>query len=224
MTKLFTTEQVKKFFNILDRFSGSIPIDKSKYPWENYQTIYTKDSEHVPCTREVFVNRTVNKWLKGKYLIIYRVSDLGCTYKQYISISQIAYQNDWGSGYLNVGLVDYTKPYEVLLFKGEKIRHNDALRLEGEWCDNKDKHVKLLEFSSMSGVPNKEYIFKAYDWSKYPKRVKKGIDPKDIMRTTKSFIAKTEHQAYELKDKFEKKHKGQLYISELLEVKLIKTD
>jgi hypothetical protein len=78
----------------------------------------------------------------------------------------------------------------------------------------------------MLDVPNKEYIFKAYDLSKYPKKVKKSVDPYSLMETTKSFIAKTEHQAYELKRKFveeSKGYKGQLMIMELLEVKLIKT-
>ena len=223
-TKLFAVEQVKKFFDILDRLSGSIPVDKSHYPWKNYQTIYTKDSNHCPSTREVFVHKTINKWLKGKYLIIYRVSDLGIVYKQYVTISRIAYKNDWGSGYLDIGLIDYIQPYNSTLFGGEKFKYNDILDLEGEWCENGNKHHELLKLSSIDDVPDKEYIFKAYDWSKYPKRKKKGVDPIELIKTTKSFIAKTEVQAYKLKNKFEKQskeYKSQLIIGDLLEVKSI---
>lgn len=222
MTKLFTTQQVKKFFNILDKLSGSIPIDKSNYPWNDYQTIYNKESNHCPSTREVFVNRTINKWFKGKYLIIYRVSDLGVTYKQYISISRICYYNDWSSGgCLDVGMIDYMQPYNSSLFGGEKIKHNDALGLEGEWCNNGEIHKQLLKFCSMDDVPDKEYVFKAYDWSKYPKRKKVNVDPMELIRTTKSFIAKTEHHAYELKNEFEnslKETRDKIMVSELLEV------
>lgn len=221
MTKLFTVEQVKKFFNILDKLSGSIPVDRSKYPWENYKTIYTDASNHTPCTREVFVHRTINKWLKGKYLIIYRTSDLGVVYKQFVSITRINYQNDWGFGYLDVGMIDYIKPYGSSLFGGEKIKHNDALKLEGEWCKNPNVHHKLLEFNSMKDVPDKEYVFKTYDFSKYPRRNKKGVDPKDLITTTKSFIAKTEQQAYKAKRTFEDEHKGELYISDLIDVKIL---
>ena len=67
MTKLFKKEKVVKFFNILDKLSMMYPVDLSNYPWKDYRTIYTEDSKHIPSEREVFVNRTINKWLKGKY-------------------------------------------------------------------------------------------------------------------------------------------------------------
>ena len=223
-TKLFHPDKIRKFFDILDRLTGSIHIDKETYRYKDYQTIYTKDSHHCPSTREVFVHRTVDKWLRGKYLIFYRVSGLGAIYKQYVSITRISYLNDWGSGRLDVGLLDYIKPFSSTIFGGKKIKYNDALSLEGEWCENGDRHYELLKLSSMDDVPDKEYIFSAYDWSKYPKKVKKGTDPKELMKTTKSFVAKTEHQAYKLKRKFEeelKEHKGQLYIADLIEVKPI---
>jgi hypothetical protein len=221
-TKLFPVKQVKKFFNILEKLSGSIPIDNSNYPWKDYQTIYTKESNHTPCTREVFVHRTINKWLKSKYLIIYRVSDLGVTYKQYVSITKCHYNNDWGCGYINVGLLDYIKPYDSTSFGGEKIKHNEAIELEGEWCENGDIHHQLLKYCSMENVPNKEYIFKAYDWAKYPKRKKKGIDSMDLITTTKSFIAKTEHQAYNMRENFNEQMnetENKISIGELIEVK-----
>lgn len=229
MTRLFKSEDVKKFFNILERLSGSIPVDKSNYPWENYHTVYTKDSNHTPSTREVFVHRTVNKWLKGKYLVIYRESDLGVIYKQYVSISLLHYYNDYSStGYVGASLIDYVNPYSSSIFgtEKEKYNHNNTLNLEGEWSKNPDVHHSFLEMISMNDVPKKEYVFKAYDFKKYPKKVKKGSNPRDIMETTKSFIAKTEHEAYQLKNKFEKEDKSEniddkLLISELVEVKNI---
>jgi hypothetical protein len=217
-TKLFTKEQVKKFFSILNKLSDGIPVDKTNYPWKDYQTIYTKESNHIPTTREVFTHRTINKWLKNKYLIIYRVSDLEITYKQYVSITKCAYLNDWGSGYINVGLLDYSRPFDSTLFGGKKIKYNDATALEGEWCENGKLHHDLLSMITIEDVPYKEYIFNAYDWNKYPKRVKKGTDPKDLMRTTVSFNAKTEHKAYELKNKYEQEN-DKFYIGELIEVK-----
>lgn len=224
MTKLFKTKDIKKFFKILDSLSGSIPVDRSNYPWSSYKTIYTKESNHCPCTREVFVHRTINKWLKKKYLIIYKVSDLGVTYKQYVSLTNLYYKNDWEGGCIAVGLIDYIKPYESKIFGGNNIRHNDALKLEGEWCDNGDIHHKLLDLASIHNIPDRKYVFKAYDFSKYPKKAVKGINAREVMRTTKSFIAKTEHLAYEEKRSFEenqKEYNGQLVISELIEVKEI---
>ena len=223
-TKLFDPVKVKKFFCILNRMSGSIPVDKTHYPWKDYQTVYSKSSNHVPSTREVFVHRTIHKWLQGKSLIVYRTSDLDITYKQYVSISQLHYANDWGSGHIDVGLIDYSMPFGLSLFGGEKITHNEAVCLEGEWCSSKDKHTRLLEMIMMNDVPEREYIFEAYDFSKYPKRQKKGIDPMDLIKTTISFVAQTEHQAFDKKKQYEqetKDKKGRLAISGLINVKPI---
>lgn len=215
MADLFPVDKVKKFFEILDRLSGSYPIDLTNYPWKNYQTIYTKDSKHTPCTREVFVHRTINKWLKGKALIIYRESELGVEYKQYVSITSLSYYNDWSGGHINVGLLDYAQPYNPTLFTGEKFKHNDVIHLEGEWCDDLTLHTQLLTMVTMENVPEKEYIFKAYDWSKYPKRVKKGQDPKELIETTVSIKAKTLNAAYKEKNKL----KTALIIGDLIEIK-----
>ena len=152
-------------------------------------------------------------------MIIYKVSNLGITYKQYVSLSSMKYCNSMSSlDYISVGLIDYLQPYSSNIFGGLNINHNDALYLEGEWCNDLSKHIQLMEFISMTDVPEKEYVFKAHDWSKYSENAK---DPKELMRTTKSFIAKTEHNAYELKKKFENKNKGEFIISDLLEVKQI---
>lgn len=214
--KLFPTDKVKKFFDILQKLSGSTPIDSSTYRYKDYLTIYTKDSNHIPSTREVFVNRTVAKWLKGKYAIIYRKSDLGVEYKQYVSITNIAHFNDWSvTGYVGVGLMDYANPYSSSLFAKEHFGHNTCLNIEGEWSENGDKHTKLLSYISMEDVPTKEYVFRAYDFTKYPKR---GVSSDKAMKkieTTMSFFAKTENSAYEQKNHY----KGNLTITELIEIK-----
>lgn len=221
MTKLFKQEQVKKFFDILERLSGGIPIDKSNYPWKDYQTIYTEDSNHCPCTREVFVHRTIYKWLKGKYLIIYRESDLGVQYKQYVSVTTLNYLNDWSTtGYISVGLLDYSKPYDSNIFSGEKFNHNICLNLEGEWSDGKI-HNKILKLILLD-IPEKEFIVKAYDFGKYPKRVKKGTDPLDLIKTTISIKARTYNEFYKNKEKFQdkiKETKSKLVLGDIIEIK-----
>ena len=225
MTKLFKKEKVIKFFNIIDKLSMMYPVDLSNYPWKDYQTIYTKDSKHIPSEREVFVNRTINKWLKGKYLIIYRMSDLGIQYKQYINIIRLNYSNSWEGGYISAGVFDYSKTCVTGILEDFRFRYHDVLNLEGEWCNNLEKHLKIMNLLLLTDIPEKEYVFKAYDFSKYPKRNNTDESALKAIETTKSFIAKTEHQAYKLKREFEidsLEHKGQLSIGELIEVKLIK--
>jgi len=223
MTRLFKTEEVKKFFNILERLTGSIPIDKSNYRYKDYQTIYTKNSNHVPSTREIFVHRTINKWLKGKYLIIYKESDLGIQYKQYVSITSLCYQNDWSvTGYVSVGILDYSKPYESNIFGigGEKFNHNACINLEGEWSDGKI-HNQILKLITLD-IPEREFIVEAYDFAKYPKRVKKGVDPKEQIKTTISIKARTYHEYYKNKELFQKKckeTKSQLLLGDIIEIK-----
>lgn len=225
MTKLFKKEKVVKFFNILDKLSMMYPVDLSNYPWKDYRTIYTEDSKHIPSEREVFVNRTINKWLKGKYLIIYKMSDLGIQYKQYINISRLSYSNSWEGGYISVGVFDYSKPYNIGKSNDLQFKRNDVLDLEGEWCNTSEKHLKIMNLLLLTDVPEKEYVFKAFDFSKFPKRIGKNESALKAIETTKSVIAKTENQAYKLKREFEidsLEHKGQLSIGELIEVKPIK--
>lgn len=215
MTRLFDKNKVSKFFTILNKLSGSIPVDKSNYPWKDYQTIYTKDSNHVPCTREVFTHRTIYKWLRGKYLILYKKSDIGIDYKQYIYVSTLNYQNNWGMGYIRVSIIDFSKPFE--LFLNINIQCNDALYLEGEWCNNSDKHNLLLSLVSMEDVPDKEYVFVAYDLNKLPTKRKMGVDVAELMKTTFSVTAKTEQQAH---DKVKNLKDSKFVIGELIETKL----
>lgn len=204
MTKLFTTKKVKKYFDIL------LKLNRNSCNW--YKGWNKLNPNSIPCQHEVFIKRTISKWFTGKYFIIYKNS-----HKQFIYTSNICFSYGYTDG-IRVCFINYnTMDTDIITLK-----YNDILSLEGEWCKDKSKHNALLELISLNNIPEKEYIFKAYDWSKHPKRVKKGTDPKYLITTTKSFIAKTEHEAYKLKRKFEeqsKEHKGQLMISELIEVK-----
>lgn len=201
-TKLFDKNKVKKFFDILEKLDGSFPINKTKQIYRGYKK---NNPNIVYSQRHVFVNRTINKWFKGKYLIIYKTSKLGITYKQYINISNIEYKNDESStGYIKCYFIDYCDVFENIL-KIEKFKYSNVISLEGEWCLNSDKHDQLLSLLKMNDVPKKEYVFKAYDFNKYSPKIKNGINPKKSIETTISFKAKTEYEAFKLKKQYEEK-------------------
>jgi hypothetical protein len=182
---------------------------------------YYKNNSHIaPCEKEVFVNRTLNKWFKNKYIIWYRKSEqTDLYYKCYISISNINFFLGYGNE-LDIYFFDYSKPMDI--FNNVRLTHNDVLSLEGEWCKTSNKHNNLLKLTYLN-IPEKEYIFKAFDLDKIPKRKKKGWTNKDVynfIETTVSFKAKTLMDAYSLKKQFEENQKGNLLISsEILEIK-----
>jgi len=208
-TKLFDPKQVKKFFEIL------YSLDRTtKGKGDIYEGYDQNNSHIVKCQQEVFVNRTVNKWLKGKYVVLYSVSDnTGIAYKRYIYTSRIDLKLSWGMGDLIVYICDYARPAEFI--NTIDIGHNQALALEGEWSENKDKHNVLLDMFNIESVPEKEYVFKAYDFNKYPKRKKRNVDSKKLMETTFKIFAKTEHEAYSKKKSMST---SEFVIMELLEV------
>lgn len=219
-TKLFDENKVKKFFDILERLDDGFPNDETKQIYKGYEK---NNPDVVYSQRDVFVNRTINKWFKGKYLIIYKTSKFNVTYKQYVSISNIKYRNDWSStGYIDCYFINYCDVFENL-FNRKEFKYNNTISLEGEWCLNGDKHEQLINMFKMDDVPEKEYVFKAYDFSKYPKKVKKDIDPKDEIQTTISFKAKTENEAYILKNKYLEDFNGykddMVITNEIVEVK-----
>lgn len=186
-TLLFDTQKVKKFFDILAKLGRVIE--------ERYDG---------SCEREIFVNRTINKWFKNKYFIWYKKSEqTGEYFRCYISIFNIKYALTYGID-LELNYYDYTKPMDV--WNSIKLSHNDVINLEGEYCKTPKVHQKLLELT-MINIPEKEYFFKAYDWNKYPKRKKKNQTDNDIyklMETQISFKATTRAKAYNLKKEFEK--------------------
>jgi hypothetical protein len=197
--KLFTVKQIKKFFEILGRLERGVSTDKIKQYYYGY--IYTNST---PCQKEVFVHRTINKWLKNKYLILYSVSEQTQTqYCQYVSIANISYALTWGE-VLSVNLYDFSRPMDI--FNNLKLSHNDCLDLEGEWISNpKNYHHKLLKMTMLS-IPEKEYKFKAYDFSKYPKRAKSDEERYEKMTTEIVVMAKTSYEAYQKLEKLEKKN------------------
>jgi hypothetical protein len=207
---LFTVKQIKKFFEILGRLERSVSVDKSKQYYHGY--IYTNST---PCQKEVFVHRTLNKWFKNKYAILYRLSEQTETqYCQYVSISNISYALTW-SEEISVNLYDYSRPMDI--FNNLKLNHNDCLRLEGKWVSNpKNYHHKLLKMTMLS-IPEKEFKFKAYDFSKYPKRAKTDEERYEKMTTEIIVKAKTNHEAYQKLDELEKKN-----IKEGKEIMIIK--
>ena len=206
-TKLFKTEKVKKFFDILHSMDRGIPVGGGIYKgWNNTNNDY--------CQMEIFVERTVNKWLKGKYVILYDLSkQTELQYKRYLSINCVKFKLDWSLGTLSAYVYDYSRPMD--LFEMITIGHNDALYLEGEWIADPTEYHKKLGSMFALDIPEKEYVFEAYDWDKFPKRVRNKEKAMELIKTTISFTAKTEYAAYEQK----KKYKGSLIITQLIEVK-----
>jgi len=205
-TRLFTTEQVKNFFEKLSKQKREVQ--------EIYKGYDKNNPDYVLCGREMFVRRTINKWLKGKCLILYKVSEqTDLQYKQYILISNIDFGLGWDD-YITINYFDYSKPTDI--WNTIKINHNDALNLEGEWSKNSDLHHELLKMSYLN-IPEKEYVFKRFDWSKYPKHKVKREKALKMIETTISFKCKTLYEAYKAKQNSE--FSNEIY--DLIEVKNI---
>lgn len=214
-TKLFTTKQVQRYFNILHR------LERNSCSW--YKGHYSKDSDFALCQQDVFIHRTVNKWFKNKYIILYDVDkNSELQYKRYIQILNISFGYGYGDD-MNVLYHDYSRP--VKLFNSIKIDHNKALDLEGEWCNDKSQHLQILEMCTLN-IPEKEFIIEIFDWNKYPKRVRKGTDPMEKIRGTLSIKAKTYHEFYNKKQSlFEKEYKGtRIMFGDTIEIKDINND
>lgn len=207
MTKLFKKDKINKFFDILSR------LERAQCDW--YKGIDKHNKKDAFCQREIFINRTIGKWLRGKHLIIY-----GDTLKHFYSLIRIEFAFTQSDA-INVIMIDYSKGCKL---NHLRIYKEDALKIEGEWCDNSLQHVQLADLLSLDSVPNKEYVFRAYDWTKLPKRVKKGVNPVDVIKTTKSFMGKTEAEAYEIKNRFsnmDREDKTTFTLGELIETKKI---
>jgi len=202
MTKLFKTEHIKKFFDILSKLERS--------SCERYKNWDKLNPDNTPCAQEVFIKRTISKWFNNKNIILYKDN-----YKRYLTINSIHF----GYGYSNnlkIYIFDWSR---INKFDSLILEYNDILSLEGEWCKDSSKHKKLLKMISLNDVPDKEYIFKAYDFSKLKRKSKNNPNPKKSIETTKSFIAKTEKLAYRKKRLFEEEQKNNnFYIGNLIKV------
>lgn len=201
-TKLFTTEQIKRYFEAIEK--------KGRMVCNLYKGYDKRNPDYAPCEKDIFVQRTLNKWLSGKYLILYSKSDFGSEYKQYVFVSSVQFVYGYGNA-VYVYICDYSNPKKG--FYSIEIGNNEAHRLEGVWCENSDKHEELLKFFNID-IPEREFIFEAYDWNKYPKRVRNKDKALEKIKTTVSFKAKTEREAYKLMDKFrEDKQNSQIMIT-----------
>lgn len=210
-TRLFTTEQVTKFFNILGQLERGVNPKKNIY--KGYNPL-NPDIQY--CQRQVFVLRTVNRWLRGKKVVLYKVAEnSSLQYKQYIVINRI----EFGLGYsddLRVYFNDYSHPMNF--FNSMIIDHNEVLRLEGEWDGS--KHKAILDLFVLD-IPQKEFVFKAFDFAKMKTRGKTKEEVMAEIETTCVIKAQTHYQAYKLKNKKDNELGRDMYISELIEVKEI---
>lgn len=197
-TRLFDPQRVSKFFSILQKMGRMC------------NTLYKGhdklNPDSVPCDKEIFVNRTIAKWFKGKHVIIYAVEN-DFQFKQYIVINGLRYGLGY-SDYITIYYYDMARP--SCLFNMMKLDHNGCLTMEGRWCDNSSEHLKLFQMFVID-LPKKEYVFKYYDISK----PKKGAKLEDYA-STKSFIARTEYDANKQRKEWTDKDK---YLGELIEVK-----
>lgn len=179
-TKLFTTEQVKDFFNRLDKMGR---VCEERY--------------NKRCEREVFVRRAL-RFLRKKHIILYEQDkSTGLQFKKYISINNISFALGYGSD-LTVYYYDYSRPAKV--YNEMTVSHNDALRLEGEWCSSNEKHQILAEMCVID-APLKNFYFKTYNL----KTTKKGKFEEKLM----SVQARTHIQADRLWDKKREELKGE---------------
>ena len=141
---LFEQPKVTKFFDILHR------LDRA-----------SDDKYDGRCAKEIFVRRTVAKWLKGKKLIWYKKSEqTDLFYSCYISITNISYGLGWSDD-LKVFYYDYSKPVDI--WNELILKHNEIISFEGSWDDS--KHNELLKLFYLN-LPEKEFKFKAYDLNK----------------------------------------------------------
>jgi len=203
-TRLFDVARVKKFFDIVYKLNRACD--------EKYNN---------RCEKEVFVRRTVNKWLKGKHIILYDVSKQTETvYRRYISVSSISLSLDWSLGTLRVYIYDYARPMD--LFESITVDHNTAISMEGEWIeDPTNYHNKIIELTFLN-IPQKEYVFQAYDWSKYPNDVEKtNKETRKLIETTISFYDTTEYGANQQR----KNYKGELMVGyDIIDIKPVKPE
>lgn len=214
-TKLFTTKEIQKYFNILHR------LKRESCNW--YKGYYTNNSDYAPCQQDIFIHRTINKWFKNKYFILYDVDEnSNLQYKKYIQVLSIHFGYGYGDDF-RVYYYDYSRPSKLL--NSIIIDHNKALSLEGEWCKDNKEHLQILKMCTLN-IPEKEFIIEIFDWNKYPKRVRKGTDPMDKIKGTLSIKAKTYHEFYNKKlSLFEKEYKGtRIIFGDIIEIKDINNE
>lgn len=202
---LFKTTDVKRYFNILSK-KGRVT--------ENRYLGYDTKNPHIPyCEKEIFVKRTLNKWLKGRDIILYDLNANGIEFLNYVHIANVRFHLGY-SDEIDVTLLSYNENHS---WSVKKISYNNALLLEGEWSENSDLHKKINELTSMSNVPNKEYVYKVYDLSlsdQYPDLETSLLREK--ISSTISFFGKTQKSIDLQTENFSEKDK---ILGKLIEIK-----
>lgn len=183
---LFDKEQIKRFFNALK--------NKGRCCEPRYLGWDEKNPHIQYCEREVFVERLSQRLLKSRYLKIYN-TDKGVF--SYVFVSSIHYALNYGCD-LTVYYLDYSRL--DLGFQQITLNSGDVIYLEGEFT-NGEEHKKLSDML-MLNLPEKIFRFKAYDFAKYPKRVRKGTDPKEKIKTTVDITARTIQEAFNKRKDF----------------------
>lgn len=198
MSFLFKKEDVKHFFKALE--------SKGRNCEPRYKG-WSKINPHIEyCERAVFVKRMMRYLLKDRYFKIYN-TDKGVF--SYIYVSSVNYSLDYGCN-IEICYLDYSRL--DLGFQSVKFNSGDLIYLEGEVSDGKE-HEHLQNILVLN-LPEKIFRFKAYDFDKYPKRVRKGTDPEEKIKTTVDINARTVAEAFSKREEF----RSNLMITEEFEV------
>ncbi len=215
MYKLFNYQKIRKFFDILERkerSTSTIYINPNAKSWLNTnQPCYY-------CAREVFVNRTIAKWFKGKYLILFENG-----YKKYLFVSHISYGLTWGLDLyistLNYASFGNTEKVLGQLLEGNKYNFNDLYNLEGIWCEDSSQHKQILNLLKLD-LPILKFKYKVYNTDLFKSLTKKQKTSKNVYEYLTEYIeieAMTENESYK-KLKLETKDKPQYILTDKFEI------
>lgn len=219
-TLLFDRKKVVKFFDILYRMSMFTNSDNSKNMYKR------QNSDYVKCQREVFVERTVAKWLNGKFLILYKPVNLfgvEVIVKQYIHIGKIRTINSLSSSKtIQATIFDFGNVANEAI-ANPHFNISDCLNMEGAWCDNDAAHIGILTQTLDLNLKERKFVFEAFDFDKKMTKKQKMAANKsstnEAYKTVPIAInAKTWHEMWKFKKEFSVLHKGRKYLGELIDV------
>lgn len=194
MYKLFNYQKIRKFFDVLEkmeRMTSTIYINPNAKSWSN------PNEPCYYCAREVFVNRTIAKWFKNKYLIVFENG-----YKKYLYVSHISYGLTWGLDLyistLNYASFGNSDDVQEQISFGKKYSFNDLYSLEGIWCEDSSQHKQLLSLLKLD-LPVLKFKYKVYNTDLLKTLTKKQTKSKDVYDYLTEYIeieAMTENEAY----------------------------
>ena len=112
---LFNKEILRKYFDILYRLDRTCQ--------SHYKGRDKLNPDKEPCQQDVFVQRTLRKWLSGKY---YKIVDTTDTPKYaYIALGGVSFYYGYGEE-IQIVIIRASGGFEV-----KKVSHNDLFKLEG---------------------------------------------------------------------------------------------